>query len=167
MYVKGKSKSMNFILPICKAHNGQKDLDCQNGLCMRYVATKQTFIMPIVQAPCVHDEQDKVELAMSHLATSDLKEVSGTRARDALLNEPGAYIMCAKRNCSRCVTAKKGYVQHAERSDDPHYYVLEEKDKDGFFDQLDRTFEKNGNMFPIIIHVDAPRKYTDVTRKFI
>lgn len=168
MYVKGKPKSMNYILPICKAHNGMKDLDCQNGVCMRYVRTKDTFIMPIVQAPCVQIEQDEVPLAsMARLSTSDVKEISGTRARDALLNEPGAYIMCAKRNCSRCTIAKKSYVQHAARDKNPHYFVLEENDRDRFFDQLDPTFDANGGMFPIIIKVTAPRKYDDNTAAFI
>lgn len=170
MYCKGKSKSINYILPICKAHNGMDDLDCRDNVCSRYLPTRETFLLPMMQAGCVEDEQAAGGGLLGRMASSSLssiKNVNSTRARDALNHERGAFIMCSKTRCPRCRVAKGAYESFADSSDFPCYIVDEEKDRDGLFDALDRTFAANDNMFPIIIQSGGDGSYRDVTSKFI
>lgn len=44
MYVEGCG-SNNYILPICAVHNGQKDLDCGDAQCSKWIRTKPTAIL--------------------------------------------------------------------------------------------------------------------------
>ena len=97
---------------------------------------------------------------MKSTGISEVKDINSTRARDALQNEPGTYIMCSKTHCSRCRHAMGPYESLAD-SGATCYKVDEKKDRCGLFNAL------GFDMYPMIIKSEGGGRYTAVTSRFI
>jgi hypothetical protein len=130
MYVKGMKKQYNIILPICKSHNNNKDLDCGTEACRWFLPVKPGSVGVLIEQHVgVPKQRDIMDKLLQDMASTSLGGITLLKHEDQMLDliddRADAYIMVTMEGCGLCNTIYPKFQKSANGAkDDMRYYLI-------------------------------------------
>ncbi len=129
MYVDGQVRGINWIVPTCDPHNHQRDLECADNFCPRWVKTKVSVIaMAFEEHPSVTQAQleDPLFGPFSVEVGSHLRLVNAHVAQGILSGrgeDKVCFLMLSASWCHFCKRLQPKFEKYASRIREPCYIV--------------------------------------------